>query len=480
MECCWKASACEDDRSRAGKHQWTRLAPQEVRGLSMGCESSNVELLRVVSSKVRLITKPRYGLRFSKKESSAQARFIKSKLARSRTRTYRVCLGSATILPRRSWLRFTFSLCVCRRDGSVWVESALNDPRTTSSSRHGSAALASYPPCRHLPQEDSTRTLLNPTTSHIPYLSLGSPPSFAPSSRQRRRCLRTSYSLTPKLIWMYTALPPSSLFSVARRHSSPSHLVQRLVSTRSLTTTTTRITLRHPTTTRSHSTASSSCSTSSKMQPVAELISKNKAWSADFISKKPELAAHLAQKQTPKMLWFGCADSRVPETTVCDAQPGDFFVSRNIANQFRTDDTAALALLTFAVQSVGIEHVCVVGHSMCGGVLAALGSADAPPSDKDLAESALLQHLVPLFKVAKKVKDANPDLPKDELAFKVVQASVEEQIDNIVNTQIIKDNWNGVTSPLSGKVMNKVQVHGLYFDIAKQELVDLNMTKSAP
>lgn len=216
------------------------------------------------------------------------------------------------------------------------------------------------------------------------------------------------------------------------------------------------------------------------MQPVAELISKNKAWSADFIAKKPELAAHLAQKQTPKMLWFGCADSRVPETTVCDAQPGDFFVSRNIANQFRTDDTAALALLTFAVQSVGIEHVCVVGHSSCGGVLAALGSADAPPSEKDVAESALLTHLVPLFKVAKKVADANPGLSKDELAFKVVAASIEEQIDNIVNTQIIKDNWNGVTSPLSGKVMNKVQVHGLYFDIAKQELIDLNLTKSAP
>lgn len=215
------------------------------------------------------------------------------------------------------------------------------------------------------------------------------------------------------------------------------------------------------------------------MQPVAELISKNKAWSADFMAKKPELAAHLAKVQTPKMLWFGCADSRVPETTVCDAQPGDFFVSRNIANQFRLDDEAALALLTFAVQSVGIEHVVVVGHSMCGGVLAAIGGANAPPSKEDLEGSALLRHLVPLFKVAKEVSDANPGLSKDELAFKVVAASVKQQIDNIVSTSIIKDNWNGVTSPLSGKVMNKVQVHGLYYDIGKQELIDLDLTRTA-
>lgn len=281
---------------------------------------------------------------------------------------------------------------------------------------------------------------------------------------------------------MYTAFPCSSLFSVARRHCNPFNVV----SSRSFATTTrvdcsTHLASSFPATTRqSHSASSSTCTSSSKMQPVAQLVSKNKAWSADFLAKKPELAAHLAQRQTPKMLWFGCADSRVPETTICDAEPGDFFVSRNIANQFRLDDTAANALLTFAVQSVGIEHVCVVGHSSCGGVLAAIGGATTPPSEKDIESSALLQHLIPLFKLAKEVCEANPGLSNDELAFKVVSASVKQQIDNIISTSIIQDNWNGVTSPLSGKVMNKVQVHGLFYDISKQELIDLDLSRSAP
>jgi len=215
------------------------------------------------------------------------------------------------------------------------------------------------------------------------------------------------------------------------------------------------------------------------MKSLSDLLQKNKAWSADFLAKKPELAAHLAKVQTPKILWIGCCDSRVPETEICDAEPGDFFVTRNIANQFRLDDDNALSVLTFAVQAVGIEHVVVVGHSSCGGVIASIAGTSSPPTQEALQSSALLRHLVPLQQVAKKVVDANPDLKGKELEEKVVYESVKVQVDNIVSTNIIKDNWNGVKSPLSGKVMNKVQVHGLYYDIAKAELIDLDLTRSS-
>lgn len=215
------------------------------------------------------------------------------------------------------------------------------------------------------------------------------------------------------------------------------------------------------------------------MKSLSDILQKNKAWSADFLAKKPELAAHLAKVQEPKILWIGCCDSRVPETEVCDANPGDFFVTRNIANQFRLDDDNALSVLTFAVQAVGIEHVVVVGHSSCGGVIASIAGTSSPPTQEALQSSALLRHLVPLQEVAKKVVAANPDLKGKELEEKVVAESVKLQVDNIVSTDIIKDNWNGVKSPLSGKVMNKVQVHGLYFDIAKAQLIDLDLTRSS-
>lgn len=215
------------------------------------------------------------------------------------------------------------------------------------------------------------------------------------------------------------------------------------------------------------------------MQQVTDLLSKNKAWSSSFTTNKPELAAQLAKTQTPKILWIGCADSRVPESVVCGADPGEIFVTRNIANQFRLDDDNALSVLTFAVQALGIEHVVVVGHTLCGGVNAAIAGAGSPPSQEALQSSALLRHLVPLTQIAKKVVDENPGADEEELASKVVYESVKLQVDNIVSTNIIQDNWKGVTSPLSGQVMNKVQVHGLCYDISKAQLVDLDLTRSS-
>ena len=215
------------------------------------------------------------------------------------------------------------------------------------------------------------------------------------------------------------------------------------------------------------------------MFQVSDLLNKNASWSANFKSSKPELAKQLAQTQTPKILWIGCADSRVPESVVCDANPGDSFVTRNIANQFRLDDDNALSVLTFAVQALGIEHVVVVGHTSCGGVNAAIAGTEAPPSNEALEFSALLRHLVPLTQVATKVVKQNPDLKGEALAEKVIYESVKLQVENIVSTNIIQDNWKEVPSPLSGKVMKKVQVHGLCYNIAKAELLDLDLTRSS-
>lgn len=216
------------------------------------------------------------------------------------------------------------------------------------------------------------------------------------------------------------------------------------------------------------------------MFQVSDLIEKNQVWSSAFAENKPELAKKLAQTQTPKILWIGCADSRVPETVVCDASPGDIFVTRNIANQFRLDDDNALSVLTFAVQALGVEHIVVVGHTACGGVNAALAGADTAPTPEALKSSALLRHLQPLTHIAKQVVEDNPGLDKSALADKVIYQSVKAQVNNIASTDIIKDNWDGITSPLSGKVMNKVQIHGLCYDVASAKLEDLNLTKSAP
>ncbi|KAN0066174.1 hypothetical protein ACQY0O_000268 [Thecaphora frezii] len=211
---------------------------------------------------------------------------------------------------------------------------------------------------------------------------------------------------------------------------------------------------------------------------VQHLLERNAAWSSQTKEERPALLETLSKSQSPKILWVGCADSRIPESVICNADPGEIFVTRNIANQFRTDDDNAQSVLEFAVQALGVEHVVVVGHTACGGIQAAIsGSANGLPS-MEPAQSPLLRHLQPLTKLAYTVAQENPDVKGAELAALVTRESVKEQVQNIVNTPIIQNNWNEVVSPLSGKVMKKVQIHGWLYDIAHGQLKDLNLTQS--
>ncbi len=59
---------------------------------------------------------------------------------------------------------------------------------------------------------------------------------------------------------------------------------------------------------------------------LAPFIAGNQSWVAATNEATPEFLPKLAEGQAPPVLWFGCADSRIPETTLCGAKPGDIFV----------------------------------------------------------------------------------------------------------------------------------------------------------
>lgn len=87
--------------------------------------------------------------------------------------------------------------------------------------------------------------------------------------------------------------------------------------------------------------------------------------------------SELAEGQSPKVMVIACSDSRVDPAQIFDANPGEMFVVRNVANLVPPFETGGgrhgvSAALEFAVTQLQVEEVIVMGHGFCGGCAAAL------------------------------------------------------------------------------------------------------------
>lgn len=102
---------------------------------------------------------------------------------------------------------------------------------------------------------------------------------------------------------------------------------------------------------------------------------------AERFEKKQRIWRNLAKGQSPRVLVIGCADSRVDPAAIFNAGPGELFIVRNVANlvpPYEPDGAhhGVSAALEFAVKSLKVDHIVVLGHRQCGGVhAAATGSA---------------------------------------------------------------------------------------------------------
>src|SRR5918992_4353178 len=91
--------------------------------------------------------------------------------------------------------------------------------------------------------------------------------------------------------------------------------------------------------------------------------------------------------QSPEVMVIGCCDSRVSPEAIFDAEPGELFVVRNVANlvpPYAPDGAAhgVSAALEFGVQVLRVKHIVVLGHAQCGGVKALVqDSAPLSPGD---------------------------------------------------------------------------------------------------
>jgi len=104
------------------------------------------------------------------------------------------------------------------------------------------------------------------------------------------------------------------------------------------------------------------------MRDIQALFENNRSWASAITRRDPGFFRTLSTQQSPKYLWIGCSDSRVPANQVVGLVPGEVFVHRNVANVVVHTDLNCLSVLQYAVDVLAVKHVIVCGHYGCGGV----------------------------------------------------------------------------------------------------------------
>jgi len=190
--------------------------------------------------------------------------------------------------------------------------------------------------------------------------------------------------------------------------------------------------------------------------PFKDLFAHNRAWAAQMEQERPGFFTNLKSQQSPKYMWIGCSDSRVPANQITGLEPGEVFVHRNVANVVVHSDLNALSTIQFAVERLKVAHVMVVGHYGCSGVQAALEGARIGLADN------WLRHIQDVRDRHRSLLDAIPEHARHDA---LVELNVIEQVVNVSQSTVLQDAWiRGQTVTLHGWVYG---VHdGLLQDLA--------------
>lgn len=112
-----------------------------------------------------------------------------------------------------------------------------------------------------------------------------------------------------------------------------------------------------------------------KLADIATFITGFERFQEKYFAGDGSLYARLRQGQSPSALVISCCDSRADPGMLMGAGPGDIFVVRNVANLVPPYRNGAempgiRADIEFAVKSLNVEQIIILGHSGCGGIRA--------------------------------------------------------------------------------------------------------------
>jgi len=190
---------------------------------------------------------------------------------------------------------------------------------------------------------------------------------------------------------------------------------------------------------------------------LEQIFENNQEWLQEKLKADKDYFKKLAEGQQPGLLYIGCSDSRVTAESLMGLEPGEMFVHRNVANVVTSTDVNMLSVVNYAVNHLKVRHVVICGHYGCGGVKAAMGSADLG------IINPWVQNIRDVYRLHQAELDAIS--VEDKRYNRLIELNVQEQCVNLMKNPDVQ------RAHRSGQVL----VHGWIFDIGTGKLIDLKV-----
>jgi carbonic anhydrase len=187
---------------------------------------------------------------------------------------------------------------------------------------------------------------------------------------------------------------------------------------------------------------------------LSHYLERNRLWAAEQKERDPEFFARQVIGQSPRLLWIGCSDSRVPAEQILGCGPGELFIHRNVANVVAYNDINVAAVVEYATKHLKVPDVVVCGHYGCGGVAAACA---------DKAQHGYIGDWLMITGWARRWVDERLQGEKDKLSpdeylRHVVEENVRLQVKHLSHLSVIRERWE--------ETPGIPRLHGWVYDIA--------------
>jgi len=203
---------------------------------------------------------------------------------------------------------------------------------------------------------------------------------------------------------------------------------------------------------------------------IDQLIAGYHRFRSGYYEKNRQRLVDLAHTgQSPKVAVIACCDSRVDPAVITDSTPGSLFVIRNVANLVPPCEGegawhSTSAALEFAVRSLEVEHIIVLGHARCGGIRALLEVED------DGQENTFITDWMSIAESARKRTLDRTDLNTlDERIYACELDAIRISLANLETFPWIQERI----------AKSRLQLHGWYYDMAPGDLLCLDAESGA-